>query len=403
MKSFVPVLLTFFTLALSLRAGTLDATYTRPEPGAVPQTLKSWLDDSPVRVEGFGAKGDGVTDDSTAFQLAVNTGRSIQLAAKTYRLAGNVVVPTGVHIFGQGIGKTVIRLDNSVDGFLSAANFTGFHFFTIRGTNPKNLGGTGVALGNGATATGNTCNLESVEFQFLACGLYTGYYDGVSARNCVFHGNTNNLRVEANVGPMQLTDCIVNDAISDGIVLTNGANLLMSGGNLNNNGMGGTGSAISGETSTLVCRGVQFEGVGGWAAGSTYVRFGFNSAVTITECAFQDGYVEFYHVSCANHCIVSVDRCTVSNAPTGGPWLFGTYVFDARSTDGSLRVRNNGALDYKASPWHTYLNWETLPTADELSEPIYTLATWSGVTGTTELHTFIKRQTKGVWSYQQID
>jgi hypothetical protein len=57
----------------------------------------------------YGAKGDGVTDDSTAVHsalLACTQGRTVFFPAGTYAVVKTLVVPTGCHLVGQGAGIT---------------------------------------------------------------------------------------------------------------------------------------------------------------------------------------------------------------------------------------------------------------------------------------------------------
>ena len=70
--------------------------------GAVQRTIKSKLQGYMVTPEDFGAVGDGSTDDTTAFQAALNSltwGQSLYCRAK-YSV-GNVTVPAGVVLTGD--------------------------------------------------------------------------------------------------------------------------------------------------------------------------------------------------------------------------------------------------------------------------------------------------------------
>lgn len=354
--------------------------------------------------EDYGAVGDGIADDSGHIQDAVNASSFVFFGNKTYRMGSSVTLNQGNCLLGSGIQGTIILLDDGVSGFVTTQNFTSVRFMTIQGTNPSHLAGNGVALGNSGGATGNTCNLESVEFLFCAIGLYNGFYDGVSVRNCVFHGNTNNIKCEANVAPMQLTDCVVNDATSDGIVLVNGGNVLMTGGNMNSNGLGGSASAVYLESDGCVFVGnkIQFEGVGNNVPGSIYINAAFNCGISLSHCQFQDGNVVYKHVACSGGTVVTADRNIMYNSPNGGPWLFGGGTFRAISEDSSLLVRYNGIYSYRAGPYQIYNSNDVLPTASDTSENQYGVITESGGTETA-LHWFIKKQAASSFSYVQLD
>lgn len=65
------------------------------------------LIDEVVTPEMFGAVGDGITDDSNAFQLAVNSGSRVFLAGKKYLLAKYVELPNCCSIIGHSMGTPV--------------------------------------------------------------------------------------------------------------------------------------------------------------------------------------------------------------------------------------------------------------------------------------------------------
>jgi hypothetical protein len=62
-----------------------------------------------INVTAYGAKGDGVTDDSAAVQNALNDcskGRTVFFPAGTYAVVNTVEVLTGCHLVGEGAGIT---------------------------------------------------------------------------------------------------------------------------------------------------------------------------------------------------------------------------------------------------------------------------------------------------------
>ena len=105
------------------------------------QSVKSAIDglkDSTpyVTPEMYGAKGDGTTDDSAAFQAAVNSGRTVLLDSKVY-LVKNVSVTHDIAIIGDGATiQTIEKQANSnqfsnvftatnADLFISGVRFLG--------------------------------------------------------------------------------------------------------------------------------------------------------------------------------------------------------------------------------------------------------------------------------------
>lgn len=67
-----------------------------------------------VSVRSFGARGDGVSDDSAAFRQALKAGADVMVPAsdKGYLLLANLVVPAGVRLFGDGAGRPRLIFQN---------------------------------------------------------------------------------------------------------------------------------------------------------------------------------------------------------------------------------------------------------------------------------------------------
>lgn len=69
-----------------------------------------------VSVKEFGAAGDGVADDTSAFQSAINTGASVRIPRGTYRITGTGVAisqKTGQQIRGEGVWLTNIKWEGT--------------------------------------------------------------------------------------------------------------------------------------------------------------------------------------------------------------------------------------------------------------------------------------------------
>ena len=76
--------------------------------GAVATTVQSKLREF-VSVKDFGAVGDGLTDDTSAFQSAINTGRRIIVPKGVYILSQSLnIITNGQQIHGEGITSTTI-------------------------------------------------------------------------------------------------------------------------------------------------------------------------------------------------------------------------------------------------------------------------------------------------------
>jgi len=74
--------------------------YVPAGTGAVTTTVQAKLRES-VSVKDFGAKGDGVTDDTAAIQAAIDSGKPVFVPAGTYYLATSLKVENGNVIYGE--------------------------------------------------------------------------------------------------------------------------------------------------------------------------------------------------------------------------------------------------------------------------------------------------------------
>jgi hypothetical protein len=102
----VGALVKFTTSQLNSSASQSDAfqvSYTPPFTGSVATSVGNKLAQT-VSVKDFGAVGDGVTDDTTAIQAALNTGKNIYFPAGVYMHTGGIQqLAQGQHIYGDGI------------------------------------------------------------------------------------------------------------------------------------------------------------------------------------------------------------------------------------------------------------------------------------------------------------
>lgn len=78
----------------------------------------SMIDGPSVNVKDFGAVGNGVTDDTAAIQLAINSASIILFEPLTYKIAGTILVPSNVHLQGSpGTEFLGIMTPESTGGF----------------------------------------------------------------------------------------------------------------------------------------------------------------------------------------------------------------------------------------------------------------------------------------------
>jgi hypothetical protein len=67
-----------------------------------------------INVKSFGAKGDGVTDDTAAIQAAIDDAsvksNQVSFPSGTYKISAPINVPTGAHLVGAGWTNSIIKL-----------------------------------------------------------------------------------------------------------------------------------------------------------------------------------------------------------------------------------------------------------------------------------------------------
>lgn len=80
-----------------------------------------------VSVKDFGALGDGTTDDTTAFQAAVNSGASavyVPGVSSYYKITNDITVPDGVMVYGDGWDSFVQQITLNKDVFIASDSNT---------------------------------------------------------------------------------------------------------------------------------------------------------------------------------------------------------------------------------------------------------------------------------------
>lgn len=102
---------------LANNSGASVVGYTQGASGASDRTVQNKLQES-VSVKDFGAVGDGVTDDSTAIQAALDAvhaagGGQLFFPAGTYTINSNLTVGDNTHIIGAARWATRLYLGNT--------------------------------------------------------------------------------------------------------------------------------------------------------------------------------------------------------------------------------------------------------------------------------------------------
>lgn len=122
--------------------------------GAIYRTFQDKMRDA-VSVKDFGAKGDGITDDTLSIQRAISSHPSVKFPAGVYRITSELLINNRIcHLYGAGVGVTIIYTDSpSANGVVFDLNYQqggGLQDMTISSKsltgNPQNVGSSGIGL-----------------------------------------------------------------------------------------------------------------------------------------------------------------------------------------------------------------------------------------------------------------
>lgn len=167
---------------LAASGGSSLVGYLPSGTGAVAATVQSKLWES-VSVKDFGAVGDGVTDDTTAIQSAINSvnlagGGIILFQAGTYLISATVLLKNNCTLQGSGIKTTTIKLANNsnVNIFEASGGQNDgvcIYDMTINGNQVNNTAG-GVYLVGASPSRGPCYQIERIRFTNIRTAIYGG-------------------------------------------------------------------------------------------------------------------------------------------------------------------------------------------------------------------------------------
>ena len=105
-----------------------------------------------VTPEMYGAKGDGITDDTVAIQTAINENKNIYFNTKTYLITAPIIINKQVKLFGSGNGSYIVKRNNTT---------TGDYTYTVN-TDVRNLSAINTCLLIAPPKKSTNFNLNSV-------------------------------------------------------------------------------------------------------------------------------------------------------------------------------------------------------------------------------------------------
>lgn len=133
-----------------------SAGWTRTATDAVARSVQAKLDEGLPTVKDFGAVGDGVTNDTTAFTRAAATGLSYIVPPGTYKITGNINhTSNGQIVYGFG-EDSIIAGDGNFNTFSFGGGLLGGGLVGLRFNSSAKTGGYDYVLDNCYRCTLNT-------------------------------------------------------------------------------------------------------------------------------------------------------------------------------------------------------------------------------------------------------
>lgn len=163
--------------------------------GAVVRSVQAKLFDV-VSVKDFGAKGDGVTDDTAAINAAIASGAlRIMFPPGTYNTAGNHSLDgrNGLQLLGAGVGASILNVTHASNNlFYTGATVTNnllISGFTVTSTSVVRTGGWVFAVVNAYNGTGALSNstISNLQIMKQVNGLWIAKYQFVNVEDVLMY------------------------------------------------------------------------------------------------------------------------------------------------------------------------------------------------------------------------
>lgn len=182
--------------------------------------------DGAAYVKWFGATGDGVTDDASDIQAAIDhiesiNGGALYFGTGTYRCnSGLTVTNQGITFIGESRINTIIEINADTTGItLSAARFVGKNF-KLQST--QNGVGTSTSYGFYGSGSRPYVSFEDVEIQdFPGHGFYFDETFVCQFKNCISAENGGKGFVVDDGTSISITSCYARANLSGGYSFTN--------------------------------------------------------------------------------------------------------------------------------------------------------------------------------------
>lgn len=205
--------------------------------GAVSRTVQSKLSDW-ISVKDYGAKGDGVTDDTVSIKAAIAYagaigGGTVYFPASTYLVSSPIPLTLpNVKLMGSSAYSASVTVPNNATGFIGY-NPNAVFILNANNCGISNLGMNGNIANNSAQAFGAVSTTISVSGIYVTdCYIHDFIYNGITAQPGT--GAVTNFRFERNTlqnigfGGINAW-CSQNGSIKDNSIISCGASGILTG------------------------------------------------------------------------------------------------------------------------------------------------------------------------------
>lgn len=182
---------------------------------------------SMLNVKDYGAKGDGVTNDYTAIQAAINAAGAMGVSARGV----DVYFPAGVYAIGQTISvpfNNVMLVGAGWQSTVLYATFTTTDILQIgNGSSKSGCGLTDISVWcSGARTTGASININAMNDclikNFVINNTFQGIYvQGTSIKVWIKQGEVNNINTTASAAGIKVLNGLAGDTYIKDIVMSN--------------------------------------------------------------------------------------------------------------------------------------------------------------------------------------
>lgn len=282
--------------------GGTDGNIRAMGAGAQNRTLQAKLADS-LSAKDFGAKGDGVTDDTAAINAALASltapGASVYLSPGIYLTSAPIVVSVaGTTLYGAGPAASIIKNTNTASSAVTIANVTGVTLTMFGIAHASSSTASGIAQSSASShdysfldVTGHRTGLSGLQGRALwvsvatdnnAAGVHMDVTGDADILFCRFTATLNSIgiRIGVLVNRLQIVGCAIPQTVGTGAIAFTSPSALTSA-TVAFNTIGspsGQSAIVANTTQVLGLR--MFSNTGQWFWSSTVSSF-----VTVTPAA----------------------------------------------------------------------------------------------------------------------